>query len=142
MNDVVVDASVAVKWFVSEAASDKADEVSASKFNLLAPRLILTEVANALARKAMQKLISPAEAAEYAAALPQYFGGLLDVEDLIEPAIQNACNHSHPVYDFIYLEAARRWDTKMLTADARFVAKLSGTNLAKFVIPLSEWPAT
>jgi len=141
VSDLVIDASVAVKWFVSEEASDKADEVSASAYTLLAPRLIMTEVANALARKAIQKLITPLEAEEYVRALPQFLAGLLDVDDLIEPALQNSCRHNHPIYDFIYLEAARRRDTKMLTADQKFMAKVKGTNLAKLVISLSEWRA-
>ena len=141
MSDLVIDASVAVKWFVSEEASDKADEVSSSNHTLLAPRLIMIEVANAFARKAMQKLITPLEAAEYVRTLPRFLAGLLDVDDLIEPALQNACNHGHPIYDFIYLEAARRRDTKMLTADQKFIAKVKGTNLAKLVMPLSEWRA-
>jgi hypothetical protein len=98
VSDLIIDASVAVKWFVSEEASDKADEVSASNHTLLAPRLIVIEVANALARKAMQKLITP-------------------------------------------LEAARRRDTQMLTADQKFIANIKGTNLAKIVVPLSEWRA-
>ena len=33
MSDLVIDASVAVKWFVSEEASDKADEVSAHRMH-------------------------------------------------------------------------------------------------------------
>lgn len=141
MNNLVVDASVAVKWFVSEEASDKADEVSASKYTLLAPRLIMTEVANALARKAAQKLITPSDAAEYMRALPQFLAGLLDVEDLIEPALENACSYGHPIYDFLYLEAARRRDTKMVTADQKFIAKIKDTDFAKLVVSLSEWQA-
>jgi predicted nucleic acid-binding protein len=141
VSDLVIDASVAVKWFVPEEASDKADEVSASDYTLLAPRLIMPELANALARKAMQKLITPLDAAEYVRTLPQFLAGLLDIDDLIEPALQNACSYRHPIYDFVYLEAARRRDTKMLTADQKFIAKVKGTNLAKFVISLSEWRA-
>jgi predicted nucleic acid-binding protein len=141
VSDLVIDASVAVKWFVSEEASDKADEVSASDHTLLAPRLIMTEVANALARKAMQKLITPLEAAEYVRTLPQFFTGLIDVEDLMEPALQNACSYMHPIYDFVYLEAARRRNARMLTADQKFFATVKGTHLAKFVISLSEWRA-
>lgn len=141
MTDLVVDASVAVKWFVSEEDSGKADEVSASNYRLLAPRLIMTEVANALARKAVQKLITPVEAAEYARNLPRFLAGFLDIDDLIEPALHHACSYQHPIYDFIYLEAARRRDTKMLTADQRFVARVRGTNLDKFVTSLSEWRA-
>lgn len=141
MSDLVIDASVAVKWFVSEEAADQADEVSASDHRLLAPRLILAEVANAFARKVTQELITALEAAEYVRTLPQFLAGLLDIDDLIEPALQNACNHRHPIYDFVYLEAARRRDTRMVTADQKFVAKVSGTNLAKYVVSLSEWRA-
>jgi len=141
VTDLVIDASVAVKWFVSEEASDKADEVSASDATLLAPRLIMPEVANALARKAMQQLITPLEAAEYVRTLPRFLAGLLDVDELIEPALQHACNYRHPIYDFVYLEAARRRDTKMLTADQKFIEKIKGTDLAQFVISLSEWRA-
>jgi predicted nucleic acid-binding protein len=141
VSDLVIDASVAVKWFVPEEASDKADEVSASDHTLLAPRLIMIEVANALARKAIQKLITPPEAAEYVRTLPQFFAGLLDEDDLIEPALQNACSYRHPVCDFIYLEAARRRDTRMLTADQRLIAKVKGTDLAKLVVSLTEWRA-
>jgi len=101
----------------------------------------MTEVANALARKAMQKLITPLEAAEYVRTLPQFLAGLIDVEDLIEPALQNACSYMHPIYDFVYLETARRRNTRMLTADQRFLARVKGTDLAKFVISLSEWRA-
>jgi predicted nucleic acid-binding protein len=139
VNDLVIDASVAVKWFVSEEASDKADEISASDYTLLAPRLIMTEVANAFARKATQKLITPLEAMEYVRTLPQFLAGLLDVNDLIESALQNAYSHRHPIYDFIYLEAARRRDTRMVTADEKFIAKVKGTNVAKLVVSLSEW---
>ena len=141
MSDLVIDASVAVKWFVPEEASDKADDVSASDHTLLAPWLIMTEVANAMARKAIQKLITPLEAAEYVRTLPQFLAGLLDVDDLIEPALQNACSYRHPIYDFVYLEAARRRDTRMVTADQRLIAKVKGTDLAKLVVSLSEWRA-
>jgi predicted nucleic acid-binding protein len=141
VSDLVIDASVAVKWFVPEEASEKADEVSASEHTLLAPRLIMTEVANALARKVIQKLITPLEAEEYIRTLPQFLAGLLDVDDLIEAALRNACNYRHPIYDFIYLEAARRRDTKMLTADQRLIARVKGTELAKLVVSLSEWRA-
>jgi predicted nucleic acid-binding protein len=141
VSDLVIDASVAVKWFVSEEASDKADEVSASSYTLLAPRLILIEVANALARKAAQKLITPLEAVEYVRTLPQFLSGLVDVDELIEPALQNACSRRHPIYDFIYIETARRRDTKVLTADQKLIAKVKGTDLAKFVVSLSDWRA-
>ena len=58
MSDFIVDASVAVKWLVAETDSMVADELSAGNHRLFAPRLILTEVANVLARKAIAGLMS------------------------------------------------------------------------------------
>ena len=59
MTSLVIDASVAVKWFTLEADSDPAKQVLRSGLTLLAPRLIVTEVANALARKVAAKLARP-----------------------------------------------------------------------------------
>ncbi len=139
MSDFIVDASVAVKWFVAETDSLVADELSASNHRLFAPRLILTEVANALGRKAMTGLMSAAEACVYLRSLPQYFDDVLAVDGLIEPALENACAIRHPIYDLIYLEAARRLDAQLVTADRRFIAKIAGTDFARHVTLLSDW---
>jgi predicted nucleic acid-binding protein len=139
VSDFVVDASVAVKWFVAETDFLVADELSASNHRLFAPRLILTEVANALGRKAMAGLMSAAEACAYLRSLPHYFDDVLAVDELIEPAIKNACALRHPIYDLIYLEAARKVDAQLVTADHRFIAKIAGTSLARHVTLLADW---
>jgi predicted nucleic acid-binding protein len=139
VSDFVVDASVAVKWFVAETDFLVADDLSASNHRLFAPRLIMTEVANTLARKAKAGLMSAAEACVYLRSLPHYFGGLLAVDELIEPALKNACAIRHPIYDLIYLEAARRLDAQLVTADRRFIAKIAGTDFAPHVMLLSDW---
>ena len=97
------------------------------------------EVANALARKVAKGLVSKFDAAEYLSSVPLLISNLLETDDLIRPAFENACNHRHPVYDFIYLQAARNRNTQMVTADSRFVARLAGSSLARFVIRLSDW---
>ena len=139
MSDFVVDASVAVKWFVTETDSLVADELSASNHRLFAPRLILTEVANALGRKAMAGLMSAAEACAYLRSLPHYFDDVLAVDELIEPALKNACALRHPIYDLIYLEVARKVDAQLITADRRFAARIAGTDLARHVTLLADW---
>ncbi|MCY4589009.1 MAG: type II toxin-antitoxin system VapC family toxin [Alphaproteobacteria bacterium] len=48
----VVDASVAVKWLVVEEDADAAQQLAMSGQELHAPRLMASEVANALWRKA------------------------------------------------------------------------------------------
>jgi len=134
-----VDASVAVKWLVLEDLSDLARELSGTRSNLVAPRLIVTEIANALVRKMMQGMLTAAEARQHFAGLPVFLPTLIDVDDLIEPALKNACALRHPVYDLIYLEAARRLDARLVTADRRFTAKLAGTDFARHVTLLSDW---
>jgi predicted nucleic acid-binding protein len=139
VSDFIVDASVAVKWFVAETDSLVADELSASRHRLFAPRLIMTEVANTLSRKAIAGLMSAAEARGYLRSLPYYLEGVLAADELIEPALENACALRHPIYDLIYLEAARRLDAQLVTADRRFIAKIAGTDFARHVTLLSDW---
>ena len=139
MSDFVVDASVAVKWFVAETDFLAADDLSASNHRLFAPRLIMTEVANALARKVTAGFMSAAEARVYLRSLPHYFDDVLAVDDLIEPTFENSCTLRHPIYDLIYIEAARKVNAQVVTADRRFIAKIIGTDLARHVTLLSDW---
>jgi predicted nucleic acid-binding protein len=139
VSDFIVDASVAVKWFVAETDSLVADELSASRHRLFAPGLIMAEAANALTRKAMAGLMSTAEARDYLHSLPYYLDDVIAVDELIESALENACALRHPIYDLIYLEAARRLDAQLVTADRRFSTKIAGTAFARHVTLLSDW---
>ena len=139
MSDFIVDASVAVKWFVAETDSPVADELSASRHRLFAPGLIMAEAANALARKAIAGLMSAADARDYLHSLPYYLDDIVAIDELIEPALENACALGHPIYDLIYLEAARRLDAQLVTADRRFTSKIAGTAFARHVTLLSDW---
>jgi predicted nucleic acid-binding protein len=119
--------------------SDVAKELSAVPDRLVAPRLIKTEIANALARKTMQGVLTRQEAVYHFSTLPLLLLELVDVDDLIAAALEHACALRHPIYDLIYLEAARRLDAQLVTADRRFVAKLAGTEFARHVTLLSDW---
>ena len=56
---IVVDASVAVKWLLPEPGVAAAQELLANEERLVAPSLIRTEVAAALARRARFGEIEP-----------------------------------------------------------------------------------
>ncbi len=139
MRTLVVDASVALKWLVLEDMSDVAKELYGAGDHLVAPRLITTEIANALVRKTMQGTLTSQEAKYHFNSLPQFLPDLMDVDELIEPAFDNACTLRHPIYDLLYLEAARKFDTQLVTADRRFTGRIAGTNLARHVTLLSDW---
>jgi len=136
---LVVDASVALKWLVLEDMSDVAKELSGTTDILVAPLLVATEIANALARKVAQGILTSDEAVYHLKSLPQFLPDLMDVDELIEPALKYACALKHPIYDLIYLEAARRLNAQLVTPDRRFTAKIAGTDLARHVTFLSDW---
>jgi hypothetical protein len=123
----------------SEAMSDIAREISISTDRMVAPRLIKTEMANALVRKTMQGTLSLREASDHLRRISFLLPELIDIDDMIAPAFHNACLLHHPIYDLIYLETARRLDVQLITADSRFIARLADTDLARHVTLLSDW---
>ncbi len=139
MRTLVIDASMAVKWLVSEDMSDVARELSTQPDRFVAPRLITTEVANALVRKTMNGMLSRQEATYHFSTLTALLPELIEIDDLIVPAFENACELHHPIYDLIYPETARRLDAQLITADRRFIAKLANTDLARHVTLLTDW---
>lgn len=139
MTTYVVDASVAVKWLIYEESSDRAIAFARSNNHFIAPRMIMTEVANALARKAIQGVISSEDAKQQFTKLPYFFDEVVSVDNLITNALHNACLFRHPIYDLIYVEAARRRGIQLVTADHRLSSKLANSDLAACILLLSNW---
>lgn len=135
----IVDASVAVKWFVPEVLSDRAEALLRAETELIAPRLIIKEVANAFWKKHRQNLVTSDAALADILSLPRYFRMLADDETYISRAFELAVSHGHPLYDMIYLVAAIENDARVMTADQRFIAKISGTPHSRFMVSLSDW---
>jgi hypothetical protein len=115
----VLDASAAVRLILGDpAAADLAEVIGAAPL-VLAPELMLTEVANALWK--LQR-------AEQLAGLDpqQLLADASDLVDRVEPdrhlqaeALALACHLGHPVYDCLYLSLARREAATLITADRR-----------------------
>jgi predicted nucleic acid-binding protein len=124
---IVVDASVAVKWLLPEPGGAVAEELLASEERLVAPSLIRTEVAAALARRARFGEIEPRDA-ETAMGLwlqtlrDGVIGLVADEADLVT-ALRLAIELSHPFEDCLYLALAERLGAPLVTADKKFVVK-------------------
>jgi predicted nucleic acid-binding protein len=134
---IVVDASVAVKWVIGEAGSDRAAQLLDGR-PLHAPSLLFVEAANALWAMARRGAI-PAEAPE--AAVAWLVRAPLHVADELPTrvgrALALATELGHPVYDCIYLALAVELTASLVTADARLVrAVRSDPDLAALVMPL------
>jgi predicted nucleic acid-binding protein len=117
---IVIDASVALKWVLSEPGSDVA--IALRQEELIAPVLWLAEAANALWRAARVGQLTANEANDRFAELENAPIISLAMEPYLGRALRVATEINHPIYDCIYLALALHHETHVITADRRFAA--------------------
>ena len=141
MTKLVVDASVAIKWFLPEPLSVEArrilDEYQAGRLSVLAPDLIHAEVGNIVWKRHMfQGLV-----AEDAETIVDEFRNLVitvtPTAELLEDAYRLAISHKRSVYDSMYVALAVREGCQFVTADEK-LANAIGQALPS-VIWLANW---
>jgi predicted nucleic acid-binding protein len=130
---IVVDTSVAVKWFVKETGREQALRVLGAP-ERHAPDLIVAEVGNVAWKKAVLGEVTGEQARFICASLRHYFAVLHRSETLIDYAIGVALRLRHPVYDCLYLACAERVGARLVTADDKLLAVLGGTALASIAV--------
>jgi predicted nucleic acid-binding protein len=119
----VIDASVAGKWLLPEADSDKAEAMlvrwQEGSVELLAPEIIYPEVANMLWKRTARGLLSGDEVHKLYARFVQIDIPLAPMMDLVGSALEVALEHGRSVYDALYvaLSLGMGWD--FVTADER-----------------------
>ena len=124
MNRFVVDASVAIKWVVSEIDSDSAIDIL-EKFSLVSPDLLIAECANILWKKARLGELSADEAMMAAELLQHSDIEILPTRHLLEVATRLAIRLDHAAYDCVYLVLALELGCPFITADDRLRRKLA-----------------
>jgi predicted nucleic acid-binding protein len=123
---IIVDASVALKWFLPEAGSREAISLQSGPHNLAAPSLIRMEVAGAFCRatRGNAPRLSKEEADQLCSRwLNLVDNRLLEIvpdETLLKEACGLAVSLGHPLADCLYLELANRWNIPLVTADRVF----------------------
>jgi predicted nucleic acid-binding protein len=115
---IVVDASVAVKWVIDEEGADSALALRVEQ--ITSPALWLIEAGSAMWSKARRGEISQAETLERLESLFHSPIETTPIEQDLLSALRIANRLSHPIYDCLYLAAALRLDTYVVTADRRF----------------------
>ena len=125
----VVDASIALKWVIPEVLSDRADRVRDGENDILAPDLLLVDVANALWKKTTAGEVTPRDADEAFDLVTGSGIHLHSTVPLLPRAMQMARRLVHPVYDCVYLALAEREHAAVVTADQRLLRRLSARRL-------------
>jgi predicted nucleic acid-binding protein len=135
---IVVDASVAVKWFVPEPNAGRALPLLDGSFDLLAPDLLPIEVGNVLWKKVRRKEIGPRDARDILAALARVPLRIVSSGSLLAGAFEIALEYERSVYDALYVALAVARDCRLVTGDGRLARSLAGGPLARHIAQLSD----
>jgi predicted nucleic acid-binding protein len=125
----VVDACIAIKWYLPEAGSEEASLLLRNPDRLFAPALIRIEVTAAILRQYRNNAITAgkAEAAcdEWLRALTEEAVTLVPDDELFDDALKLSLELRHPFQDCLYLACSNRLNRPLLTADPKFHKRAS-----------------
>ncbi|MFB3789471.1 MAG: type II toxin-antitoxin system VapC family toxin [bacterium] len=131
--NIIVDASVAVKWFFAEDQNEAADRLLADEYFVQAPDFLFLEVANILWKKWYRNEMNPLDDEETIAILFDAIERIIPTTLLIGKALRIAKELNHPVYDCIYLAAAQEYESCLITADFEFLNRVKNSSHAKWI---------
>lgn len=137
MKTVVVDASVAVKWFLPEPDAPAAVRLLDGRRRLVAPDLIRAEVGKIFWKLCARNLLAADEAAEM---LDHFLSMPLEIHDsafLLPAALEIAVATRRTVYDSLYLALAVELGATVVTADRRWANAINPGPFARFLRPLT-----
>jgi predicted nucleic acid-binding protein len=125
----VVDASIAVKWFVTEEHSDLAVEVLRNN-ELIAPDLLWPEIGNIIWKKVNCSELIEKDAASILELFLKAPVTRYSSAGMIPIALEIALETGGTVYDSLYVTLAAAEDCRMVTADRRLFNSLTRTPYA------------
>jgi predicted nucleic acid-binding protein len=137
--NVVVDASVAIKWFLPEPLSNEAQRLLDGGDTLFAPDFLLIEFGNIIWKKVRLGELSRGDGDAALAALRLGPVGLIDTTPLVERALHLAHETDHPLYDCLYLATAEAVAATVATADRRFFDRCSLSIMQSRIRWLGDW---
>jgi predicted nucleic acid-binding protein len=138
MSTYVVDASVAVKWFVPEVHSGPASKLLDEANELHAPDLLLPEFGNTLWKKFRREELNETEVNSVVQALSVVPLAIHPSLMLLEAAVAIALHTSRTVYDSFYLALAVLLKCPFVTADDHLLNALRGSSLSDHVRHVKE----
>lgn len=130
---MIVDTSVFFDFIVDGPRSRAAADVIAQHDVILAPDLIEAEIASALTRSVRRKQMSIEDARSSYDLAQEVMPMIEPSRPLMRRAFELSLALQHPAPDCIFLALAERRNERMITSDAKFARKLSGTSHAHLI---------
>jgi predicted nucleic acid-binding protein len=135
---LVVDASVAVKWFVPEELSGAARRWLQAEHELLAPDLLWAELGNVLWKKHRRRELEQPTAIRLFRDFTRIPVQSYSSRHWAGAALALAVRHGVTVYDGLYLALAVAQQCRLVTADSRLHETCRGGMLRRFVAWVEE----
>ena len=140
--NLVMDASVLVKFFIPEILSEMAEELSVrvakGDLRLVAPDLIFPEVGNILWKKHRRKELTQAEVRNIVDAIGSLPMEIEASKPLLPLAVDLGLACGITVYDAIYVSLAMIREMVLMTADRRLADIMGRTDYKKYVAWLGD----
>ncbi len=137
---LVVDASVALKWFLEEDGSPHAAALLMQPDLLIAPDLIVAEVCNAAWKAVRAGAMLPEQQDHAASRLAAVFDELVPMAPLARRVAELSRALDHPAYDCFYLVLSEERDARLVTADRTLLQRIGGTEWEARVLDLRALP--
>ena len=140
MKACVVDASVAVKWFLPEVHWEAAWRLRDSQTALHAPAFFELEFGNVLCKKVRRGELSRQDANLMLEQLGRVTISRHPDVRLVRAALDFAYQLHQSLYDCLYLALALQLKTRLVTADKRFHQSLRNTTLTSHLLWIEDLP--
>jgi predicted nucleic acid-binding protein len=137
----VVDASVALKWFVPEVHSEAATRLLDEGWDLQAPDLIRAELGNILWKKWRRQELSAEDGAQILADFTYFPLEIVPAKGLTAAAWEIARAYERSFYDSLYLALAQTSGTIFVTADQKLCRALEATPLKRHLAWIEDLPS-
>ena len=133
--ELVLDASVAAKCFITEEGSEAARARVLSGQRFVAPELLLVEMASIAAKRVRRGDIDTMLGGLIVKDAKNLIDEIVPALDLIGPAFDFALQ-GFSAYDGVYLALAAQRGSAVLTADAKMVSRAVDRGFGNLVITL------
>lgn len=135
----VIDASVAAKWYFREEHSDRADALLEQRNEILAPDVLLVEVATLAWKRARRGEIGEATADRIVSELRKVPLELKPTIELVTAALPLALHKGFTLFDGFYIALAVQSGCRLVTADRRLCDALRAGALAEHALWIGDF---